>query len=673
MLTKYLKQSSYLFFAISLLLYPLCAESLSQPTISNVTGNFSDGYQISISGSGFGSKGPSIQIFDNFENGTDGTPINLQATTGTWTGNGYAGRGLPIADRQDALSGSLSARMTNGDSWSSWRQVHKKFSATTEVFVSYWVRVPDGTDWPYATTPKTFPDRSSWKYTWLTQGDNTGENDLCLPSYNGLNSHSMGGNDYSLRTYLGVSWVNWSGWMRYSGWIKANPTDPTANGTIFYQVLNGSSQTSNTQTDKPVFDTDVTTKANKNWTAMRFPGNFELSAGGNYQILYDDIYLATGPNAAARIEIGNAPTYSACTELNLATVNQWSDSSINATFRNGSFSAGSQAYLYVIDANGNASTGFPITLGTTGSGTVPPPVDTAPSIVISAPSSTGSFTTLDTQISIAGSATDDQAISSISWSANLGGSGLADNLSGDWTTWGINSLGIAEGVNIITITATDTVGQTASQVIRITQNSTVPGPEPTPPGVKSWNANTQTGDPVWKNSSVTYTVRVLVNGDSITQGGSQVSLGFQGRSAGSYTIRKVSISERDINAPTGNVVDSTWTRVTFNGSSSATWGTDVITVPAGQSTFSDPVDFPFHAGKDYYVTFKIDTPSVYLNPPTGYQELYFQNVDRTDDVDWAGNGHSVTQDYHALQSIFVDGPVPVRLSPPTGLHIATSY
>lgn len=486
MLINSLKQSLYLLFSISLLLYPLCSESFSQPTVSNVAGELSDGYTISISGSGFGSQGPSIRIFDNFEDGTNGSPINLQATNGSWTGNGYAGRGLPISDNQEALSGSLSARMTNGSTWGSWRQVHKEIPATTEVFVSFWVRVPDGTDWPYATTPRTFPAKSSWKYTWLTQGDNTTENDVCFPSYNSLNSHSIGGNDRSYNNdicasggCIGVSWVNWSGWMRITGWLRANKSDPTANGDLFYQIVNGSTQVNRTFTTFPLFDSDVTTNANKNWTAIRFPGNFELSAGGDYQILYDDIYLATGPNAAARIEIGNASTYSGSTELNLATVNSWSNSTINATFRNGSFSAGSKAYLFVIDANGSVSNGFPITLGSSGGGSVPP-VDNIPSIAISVPTSTGAYITPEAQISIAGSATDDHGISRISWSANLGGNGVADNLSGDWTAWEVSNLGIAEGENIITITTTDTIGQTASQTINITRNPTVPT-RPAPP------------------------------------------------------------------------------------------------------------------------------------------------------------------------------------------------
>jgi hypothetical protein len=74
-------------------------------------------------------------------------------------------------------------------------------------------------------------------------------------------------------------------------------------------------------------------------------------------------------------------------------------------------------------------------------------------------------------------------------------------------------------------------------------------------------------------------------------------------------------------------------------------------------------------GTDYYVTFKIDSPSVYLDPPEGYEELYFDSADHTGDIDWSGNGHSVTQDYHALSKIYIYSPAATVL-PPAGFQLA---
>ncbi|MDR7420718.1 MAG: hypothetical protein QN178_17620, partial [Armatimonadota bacterium] len=192
---------------------------------------------------------------------------------------------------------------------------------------------------------------------------------------------------------------------------------------------------------------------------------------------------------------------------------------------------------------------------------------------------------------------------------------------------------------------------------------TVPPPAPSLP---VWQATVQTGDAVWKDSAVTYCVRLLIQGQYITQTTGPIRLAFRGRSAGSYTIRKVSIAERDVASAEGNVVDSTWTRVVFDGRSASTWNTDAVTVQAGSEKLSDWIPFTLRAGRDYYVTFKIDTPSVYLNPPSTYRELYFPTADMSEVVDWAGTGYAATRDYHALAAIYAAGSNPTA---PSGLRV----
>ena len=188
------------------------------------------------------------------------------------------------------------------------------------------------------------------------------------------------------------------------------------------------------------------------------------------------------------------------------------------------------------------------------------------------------------------------------------------------------------------------------------RTSTGPGTGPSAPGalrMPIWKATQQMGDTEWKDSFTTYCVRLLVEGNYVTVSGNKVRLGLQGRGTGGYVIKKVSIAERDISGSLGDVVDFTWTKVTFDGNSETTWTNDIVIVPAGQEKLSDPIPFSIQAGKDYYVTFKIETPSVYLNPPSSYQELYFSTEDYTDDKDWSGIGYSTVQDYHALSSICV--------------------
>jgi hypothetical protein len=194
------------------------------------------------------------------------------------------------------------------------------------------------------------------------------------------------------------------------------------------------------------------------------------------------------------------------------------------------------------------------------------------------------------------------------------------------------------------------------------------GPAPPPPSsmLPVWQATVQAGDTVWKDSAVTYCVRLLIQGQYITQTAGSIRLAFRGRSSGSYTIRRVSIAERDTASAEGDVVDSTWTPVVFDGRSSSTWNTDAVTVQAGSEKLSDWIPFTLRAGRDYYVTFKIDTPSVYLDPPSTYRELYFAGADMSAVIDWAGTGYAATRDYHALAAIYAAGGSP---SAPSGLRV----
>jgi hypothetical protein len=80
--------------------------------------------------------------------------------------------------------------------------------------------------------------------------------------------------------------------------------------------------------------------------------------------MFDDFYVAVGPGARARVEIGNMPTYAASTVLAITTPTSWSNSEITTTVHQGAFRAGQTAYLYVVGADGVVSErGYPITVG----------------------------------------------------------------------------------------------------------------------------------------------------------------------------------------------------------------------------------------------------------------------------------------------------------------------
>lgn len=106
----------------------------------------------------------------------------------------------------------------------------------------------------------------------------------------------------------------------------------------------------------------VTIHAGETWDTLHFPGYGRGDT--NSQTYYDDIYVATGNGARARVEIGNAPKYTDCTNLAVLTPTSWSDAAIIATMRQGSFHMGDTAYIFVLDPDGVPnSRGYQVTIG----------------------------------------------------------------------------------------------------------------------------------------------------------------------------------------------------------------------------------------------------------------------------------------------------------------------
>jgi hypothetical protein len=90
-------------------------------------------------------------------------------------------------------------------------------------------------------------------------------------------------------------------------------------------------------------------------------------ADGISTVQYDDIYM---DSSWARIEIGDAPTYDASTHREIQIPIVWNDGQIDFTVNKGSFNGGT-AYLFVVDENGNASAGYPITFAAQADFTAP--------------------------------------------------------------------------------------------------------------------------------------------------------------------------------------------------------------------------------------------------------------------------------------------------------------
>ena len=339
--------------------------------------------EITIDGSAFGS-GPNIVIYDTFENGVEGelvalkNPKNALCSTkpylpdlqgekgpllGCWDTYPYSDRYLPKY-YQDGHSGTMSMHGYRHD-YNTNSQLKKYFdNGFTEIFMSYWVRIPPEKTFPgLDSLPGQFPSGSSWKFTWVTNKGLTttdGVGDICTPTFTGANTFQIAGNDQNIFKIDYNTWWSWTDWMRISIWIRANKDDPLLPGDALFQAVSKDKGFYQQYKSTPIFDADGSFP--KEYNQFWIPGWMRPGSDPRTTPLYDDIYIAAGVNSISRVEIGDAPTYSDSTNLITQIPMDWTDSKVKVSVDNAGFSQSiNNYYLYITDANGNVNqSGFPL-------------------------------------------------------------------------------------------------------------------------------------------------------------------------------------------------------------------------------------------------------------------------------------------------------------------------
>jgi hypothetical protein len=140
-------------------------------------------------------------------------------------------------------------------------------------------------------------------------------------------------------------------WVRIDTYLKQSAAN-TANGALKYWV-NGALDINHANT--------ITRTTSNTWDLLLL-GCF-IRQNQPVQIYMDDVYIDI---TQARVEIGNASTWAACTHKEIQPPTAWSASSVTVTVNRGSFGDTDAAYLYVVDSTGAVnSSGYAITFGDT--------------------------------------------------------------------------------------------------------------------------------------------------------------------------------------------------------------------------------------------------------------------------------------------------------------------
>src|SRR5437899_8027230 len=100
------------------------------------------------------------------------------------------------------------------------------------------------------------------------------------------------------------------------------------------------------------------------------------------------------------------------------------------------------------------------------------------SVTVTSPTSNTTYTTSSLLLTLGGTASDNVGVTRVTWTNSRGGSGTATGT----TSWTAGGIVLQPGTNVLTVTARDAAGNTASTTLTATRtDTTTPDPPITPP------------------------------------------------------------------------------------------------------------------------------------------------------------------------------------------------
>lgn len=338
--------------------------------ITALLGDVDEGQPLVICGRGFGTQGPTTFFLDDFESGQIGAALQPDATRGQWLDPSgtyvddaalSGANALLVADHIETEGRGVGAVLAFPDDQGDFGLKH-----FNEFFVHWSMR--DLGDFPgHDSTPTSFASDSSAKDVWVMYGDrgdnydyscsqgSCNGNDIVLATHTGRGSFKIDGNTTSTGWWLGDYWA-FQQWNTLSTYLKINPEAPYGPATGVFEHLTAGQGVYRSTYDEGVLREDLT-EIPPVWDRLKF-GAWYRSAG-DVRRLMDEIYVAVGPGAAARVEIANAPNFDDATRAVISPVRTWSDTRIEVDLRLADLADSEDAlYLFVVDAQHRRSAGM---------------------------------------------------------------------------------------------------------------------------------------------------------------------------------------------------------------------------------------------------------------------------------------------------------------------------
>lgn len=333
----------------------------AEPQIQAVAGAIPNGSNVTISGFDFLQKAPAAPLrYFNFENGENGVRLPDQSSGG-WYTVGMNGSYPRYSQDRQRIPGEVCALQDYSDA--SNQTIGLRDIDVDTLYVSGWTYRDD-----YNGTAMYCQNVKFWgNFTARDNGTSTFPQNRLDTYWSGGSGHlycldengqSMANIGTGTREYLDE-------WFRLERYMAIG--DPSGDNGITWASYN------------------LDRFAELNGTFYNGGSAYEYWLIGQYfrkepfndpdlpephvRVYWSELYV---DNTLARVEIGDQQDWDACTHREIQIPVAWQDGQITITGNWGTFAAGSQVYLFVVDRTGQHSVGFSATLGA-GSGDLGPP------------------------------------------------------------------------------------------------------------------------------------------------------------------------------------------------------------------------------------------------------------------------------------------------------------
>lgn len=333
-----------------------CAAAGAAPQVTNVSGGLEHGKSGVARGAGFGARGDFnsdagkiVHVFDDFNDGE----ISSNAYA-SWTVYNKDGGGVLISrngPRTLIKGDSFYRRGPEGLGFLSVAAGNRQ-----EYYASFYMRLSP------AFNITSAPGTEQFKIIRLYSANGNVNVYPCIGGADGFfMSMENSPVDY-LRHQLQMESVpdRPEGWHKMAVYVKKNSSSGARDGKLRvwwdnnlvwdWQSHHASNPSFGVMGDADYGNGDLA----GDWAV----GNYFSSASPATYVDFDDVLL---DHTQARVELGNAATYSECSILEVQPAATWSDNAVSFTVNAGALAQAPAAYLYVVDAQGAANlSGFPV-------------------------------------------------------------------------------------------------------------------------------------------------------------------------------------------------------------------------------------------------------------------------------------------------------------------------